>query len=359
MAARNEIHLDVDHRVPDGSLGAPGIEVLRILSEALSNARRHSDARHVHVRVWRAGRTLCAEVSDDGCGLAPTGRPPAVDGAGMTGMRERAGLIHAELLIKSEPDAGTSVRIAVPLSGDVDEPAKQVRVLLVEDHASVRQAIASAFERETDFEVVGEAASLAEARGLLEDVDVAVLDLGLGDGYGADLIEELHRVTPRAQALVLSATLDRAEIARAVQCGAAGVLDKLANLGEVVDSVRRLRAGETLMPMDEIAELLRFADDQHRSEHDEREAIADLTAREREVLSALAEGLDTARMADRLHISIRTARNHISNILAKLGVHSQLQALVFALRYGVVDVPTAYSARTRTGTAGRSAGRRR
>jgi DNA-binding NarL/FixJ family response regulator len=202
----------------------------------------------------------------------------------------------------------------------------------------VRQAIASAFEREAGLEVVGEAASLEEAREMLDDVDVAVLDLGLPDGSGAELIDELRRRNRRSQALVLSAALDRSVIARAVQSGAAGVLDKTANLHEVVDAVRRLRAGETLLPIDEIVELLRFAGRERVREHDERQALAELTPREREILRALAEGLGTQRVADRLQISIRTARNHINNILAKLGVHSQLQALVLALRYGVVEI---------------------
>ncbi|MFL5840645.1 MAG: PAS domain S-box protein [Thermoleophilaceae bacterium] len=339
MALDCEVELELRDGVPTRPLGATGTELLRVLGEALTNARRHSGARHVRVRVWGSERRLHAEVSDDGRGFDPVGTSPAAKGSGIKGMRERADLIHGELAIRSEPDVGTSVRIDVLLPHDGEELAEPVRVLLVEDHASVRQAIASAFEREAGFEVVGEAASLAEARGMLADVDVAVLDLALPDGCGADLIKELRTVSRRAQALVLSATLDRAEMARAVQSGAAGVLSKTTDLDDVVDAVRRLRAGETLLPPDEIVELLRFASRQREREHDEREALAELTPREREILQALAEGLDSRRIADRLHISIRTARNHINNILAKLGVHSQLQALVLALQYDIVEIP--------------------
>jgi DNA-binding NarL/FixJ family response regulator len=88
-------------------------------------------------------------------------------------------------------------------------------------------------------------------------VDVAIVDLGLPDGYGADFIKELREKNP--QALVLSASLDRAEVARAVEAGAAGVLHKSAGMEEVVDAVRRLRAGETLMSLEEVVELLGFA----------------------------------------------------------------------------------------------------
>jgi DNA-binding NarL/FixJ family response regulator len=190
---------------------------------------------------------------------------------------------------------------------------------------------------------VGQAGSIAEARGMLEErqhpIDVVVLDLGLPDGYGADLIKELHEKNPQAQALVLSASLDRANIARAVELGAAGVLSKTAHLDEVVQAVRRLRAGEALMPLEEVVGLLRFAGSQREQEYEARQAIEKLTPREIEVLQALAEGLDSEGIAEMLHIALRTERNHMASILKKLEVHSQLQALVFALRHGVVEVP--------------------
>jgi DNA-binding NarL/FixJ family response regulator/GAF domain-containing protein len=214
--------------------------------------------------------------------------------------------------------------------------AQQVRVLLVEDHTAVRQAIAAMFEREADFTVAGQARSLAEARELLDDVDVAVLDLGLPDGDGTDLIAELREASPEAQALVLSAGLDRAQTARAIESGAAAALDKTADLGQVIDTVRRLRAGETLLATSEVAELLRFAGHRREQEREDRQALDSLTPREREVLRALAAGLESQAIADQLGISIRTERNHVARILSKLGVHSQLQAVLFALRYVVI-----------------------
>jgi DNA-binding NarL/FixJ family response regulator len=253
-------------------------------------------------------------------------------------MRERAAILNADLRFTSEPGVGTSVRVELPLTARRGESTTPVRVLLVEDHAAVRQALATAFEQEDDFEVVAQAGSLAEARQLLRDIDVAVIDLGLPDGYGGDLIDDLHSATPDAQALVLTASLDHAQVARAVQSGAAAVINKTAPLEEVIASVRRLRAGETLLPMDGVVELLRFAERHGKQEHDDRQAIAQLTPREREVLQALADGLDSQAVADRLHITLRTEQNHIANILAKLGVHSRLQAIVFVLRYGVVEI---------------------
>jgi DNA-binding NarL/FixJ family response regulator len=116
------------------------------------------------------------------------------------------------------------------------------------------------------------------------------------------------------------------------------VLSKTVAVDEIVHAVRRVRAGEALLPLDEVVDLLRLAGERQRQEHDARQAIARLTPRELEVLQALAEGLDSQGVADRLFITLSTERNHVASILAKLGVHSQLQALVFALRHGVIEL---------------------
>jgi PAS domain S-box-containing protein len=335
MAAGTEIELEVRGDAV-GSMGPRGTELLRIIGEALTNARRHSGAKTITVCLSGSSDKLVLEVADDGRGFDPAGATTTGNAMGTQGMRERAAIVGAELAIESERGAGTLVRVELPLVPQAIR-GEPVRVLLVEDHTAVRQAIATAFQQEEDFEVVGEAGSLAEARQLLEHVDVAVVDLALPDGYGADLIAELRERNPEAQALVLTASLDRAEVARAVQSGAAAVLNKTAKLDEVVDDVRRLRAGETL-PLDEVAELLDFARREGNQEHRDRQALATLTPREREVLQALADGLATQQIAERLQITIRTEQNHIASIMAKLGVHSRLQALVFALRRGIVEI---------------------
>ncbi len=339
IAVDPEIELDLRGGIPAGPLGATGTETLRILGEALTNARRHARARRVRVSVWSSDGKLHAEVSDDGRGFDPAERPARVAGHGIAGMRERAALLHGRLDIVGEPTTGTTVRLEVPLRPAHERAAEQVRVLLVEDHTAVREAIAGMFERESDLTVVGQAESLAEARELLHGVDVAVLDLALPDGDGIALIPELRAASPGAQVLVLSANLDRAQTARAIDAGAAGALDKTADLDQVVDAIRRLRAGQALLAGHEIVELLRFAGHRREQEREDRQAIASLTLREREVLKALAAGLDGQTIADRLGISIRTERNHVARILNKLGVHTQLQAVLFALRYGLIDKP--------------------
>lgn len=211
--------------------------------------------------------------------------------------------------------------------------------MLVEDHASFRQALAFMLERESEFEVVGQVGSVAEAQALdgqsLEDVDVAIVDLALPDGDGLELLEDL---SSRTATLVLSASLETGRFARAVESGASGVLHKAAPIKEIVDAVRRLRAGEALLSPGDVIEMLRLVNRERQEELSVRRAVERLTPREREVLQALAEGLESKEIADRLNVTVETERTHMVNILHKLGVHSRLQALVFAARHGVVQI---------------------
>jgi DNA-binding NarL/FixJ family response regulator len=198
------------------------------------------------------------------------------------------------------------------------------------------------FEREPEFKVIEQASTLAEARRLsgesLKNVDVAVVDLGLLDGDGLNLVEDFSSSVPRITTLVLSASLEPGRLARAVEAGAAGVLHKSTPIKEIVEAVRRLKAGEALLSSGEIIEMLRLIGRERQEEHDIRRAIEQLTPREREVLQALAEGLESKEIAERLNITVETERTHMVNILHKLNVHSRLQALVIAARYGLVQI---------------------
>ena len=115
MVGECEIQLEIADRVPRGSLGAQGIEVQRILGEALTNARRHGEARHVRVRVWGTKDGIWAEVSDDGSGFDTASRVSPIH-RGITGMRERAELLNGRLELHSEPGVGTTVRLEAPLA---------------------------------------------------------------------------------------------------------------------------------------------------------------------------------------------------------------------------------------------------
>ena len=212
------------------------------------------------------------------------------------------------------------------------------RVLLVDDHATFREPLSFMFDREPEFEVVAQAGSLEEARGMLESIDLAVVDLNLPDGDGTELIGHFRAFNPRGMVMVLTATADREAHARAVEAGAAGVLHKSVRVGEVVEVARRLVAGEPLLSTEEVVDLLRLAGRQRESDRAAQRSVAQLTPREREVLQSLAEGLTDKEISEKLHVGIGTVRNHLVSVFAKLGTNSRLQTLVFALRHSVVEI---------------------
>ncbi len=218
-----------------------------------------------------------------------------------------------------------------------------IRVMLVDDHASFRQPLAFMLGREVDITVVAEAGSLAEARAVLArtepvGVEVAIVDLHLPDGDGVDVVRDLRVANPLGQVLVLSAETERDHLARAIEAGASGMLHKSARITEIINAVRRLHEGESLLSPRETVELFRLVGQQRDRDRRERAALDRLTPREREVLAALADGLNEKEIAQRLGIGNETVRTHMVNVLGKLGVDSRLQALVFALRHGAITL---------------------
>jgi two-component system nitrate/nitrite response regulator NarL len=222
--------------------------------------------------------------------------------------------------------------------------ARPLRIMLVEDHISFRQALAFMLDQDPGFEVVAQAGSLAEARRDLDErktqegIAAAVIDLALPDGNGADLIGDLRSHNPDLMVLVLSATLSQANLAKVVQAGVDGVLDKLAGPGEIFGALRRVVAGAALPSQQEVVDALRSADRPHDPNSDAQMAVGRITPREREVLRALAEGLDSEGIAERLGITVDEERAHVAGVLVKLGARTRLQALAVASRLGIVEI---------------------
>lgn len=216
-----------------------------------------------------------------------------------------------------------------------------IRALLIDDHSSFRQPLAYLVNREPDFTVVGEAGSLAEARALLGGgviADIAIVDLDLPDGSGTELVGELGSANPAGAVLVLSGMRDRSQFAHAIEAGASGVLHKSTHIRDVIEAARRLHAGEQLHPPEELVEMLRLVVQERRQNRDAQQAIEQLTPREIEILQELADGLEDQEIANRMYVSAGTVRTHMVSIHKKLGVNSRLQALVFAVRHGVVEI---------------------
>ena len=220
----------------------------------------------------------------------------------------------------------------------LEEQLRTTRIMIVEDHLSIRQALAHMLNLEPGFTVVAQAGSLAEAREVLEEVDVVILDLGLPDGNGIELMKDLHELKHDTMVLVLSASTSYQQYALAIEEGAAGVLHKSTSMEEIIDTIQRLDRGETVLSVSEVVEVFRAASRRSKQEREAKLAVRHLSEREKDVLRALADGLSSTEIAQRLNITIATERSHFLRIFTKLGVHSRLQALVFALRHGVVEI---------------------
>ncbi len=163
----------------------------------------------------------------------------------------------------------------------------------------LRQTLALVFEREPEFEVYAQAGTVAEARetlnGLENRVDIGIFDLSLPDGESTELIGELRESNPDFRALVLTASFERKDFARAVEAGAAGVLHKTADLDQIIGAVRRLVAGEALLSTKEIIELLRLASNSREQEREVQGIIERITPRERECSRASLTASATRR----------------------------------------------------------------
>ncbi|MCX5386834.1 response regulator transcription factor [Streptomyces sp. NBC_00083] len=209
---------------------------------------------------------------------------------------------------------------------------RPVRILLVEDHDMVAEAICLALERSPDLQVVGRAASvasaLADARAC--EPDVVLMDRRLPDGDGVAAITDLLALVPEARVLVLAGEGSGSVAARVAQTGGAGLILKERGLSELEDAVRRVAAGEAVFSQELLGDVL------GRLTGRVPGLGANLTPRERQALHLLGEGRTTAEISDQLGVAVNTGRNHVQRVLEKLGARSQLEAVAIARREGLL-----------------------
>lgn len=217
-----------------------------------------------------------------------------------------------------------------------------IRVLLVEDHASLAQALTAVMGLEDDLRVVGHARAAEEVDAVLDGAhaDVAVIDLDLPGASGVDVIAELRDRPNAPRCLVLTALRDDAELGRAVEAGAAAVVHKSVDMPQLLDVVRQVAGGATVLPAGPTSTWLRAMAAERERTWRARTLRDALTGREAEVLRLLADGCNSAAIAEHLVITQDTVQSHVRNLLGKLGVGSRLEAVALALRLGLVDPQT-------------------
>jgi DNA-binding NarL/FixJ family response regulator len=204
-----------------------------------------------------------------------------------------------------------------------------IRVMLVDDHQLVRQAVGRAVDSEPDLNVVAQAGTLAEGLALaqLERPDVLVVDVTLPDGNGLELVRASRELLPASGIVVLTMHSDDDTLLRALQAGASALVLKSATLDSVVDAVRRAAVAPEVFSAAGLAAAMRRRDSVDKPR---------LTPRETEVLALLKDGLSVGQVAKGLYMSESTVKTHVAKIYDKLGATNRAQALMAAIRQGLV-----------------------
>ncbi len=211
-----------------------------------------------------------------------------------------------------------------------------ITVLIVDDHAVVRQGIKAFLATQPDIEVLGEAASGEEAIRMVEKhvPDVVLMDLVMPGMDGVEATREIRRISPRTQVIVLTSYHDDEHIFPAIRAGALSYLLKDVGPDDLADTVRKAARGEAILHPRVAARVIQELHGLSGSETPT--PFSELTERELEVLRLIAEGLSNAEIAERLVISEKTVKSHVSNILSKLHLADRTQAAVYAWRRGLM-----------------------
>jgi len=205
-----------------------------------------------------------------------------------------------------------------------------IRVVLVDDHEVVRRGVSDLLSLEDDIEVVGEAASFSEAMARIPALKphVAVLDVRLPDGNGVVLCRELRSKMPDLRVLMLTSFSDDDALFDAIMAGASGYVLKHIGGNDLVDAVRRVGRGGSLLDPAVTAQVL----ERLRTPPKEDPGLASLTEQERKILELIAEGLTNRQIAERMFLAEKTVKNYVSSLLAKLGLERRTQAAVYGAR---------------------------
>lgn len=210
------------------------------------------------------------------------------------------------------------------------EGVAEIRVFLLDDHELVRRGLADLLGVESDIEVVGEASSVAEAMVRIPATkpDVAVLDVRLPDGSGVEVCRDIRSDMPEVKCLMLTSFSDDEALFDAIMAGASGYVLKEIRGNDLVDAIRQVAAGKSLLDPSLTQKVL----ERLRRGSDEDERLAALSDQERRILELIGEGMTNRQIGEQMHLAEKTVKNYVSSLLAKLGMERRTQAAAFVAR---------------------------
>lgn len=217
-----------------------------------------------------------------------------------------------------------------------------ISIAIIEDHLVLVEALELLLRSEGDISIAGSADNLSNGRELLQQVkpDVLLLDVGLPDGNGLDLIPVVQAKTPETKIIILSCLTDENTLIRAIDSGVTGFISKGSPLSKLMSTIRKVAQGEIVLPSSLLFGLLRRYPRDKAVVSMEEQLWERLTPREQEVLSHLARGTSGEDIANTLHIAPLTVRTHVRNLMSKLGAHTRLEAVAFGLKHGLIEAVT-------------------
>ena len=221
--------------------------------------------------------------------------------------------------------------------------SSKIRVLVVDDHRMFAEALEMLLAGEEGVEIAGAVPTGEEALEVVARVSphVVLMDIDLPGVDGIEATRRIREMSPLTQVVIITAYQEPAVMARAIEAGACGFVPKTETADQLVGVIRGAAAGEMVLPAGDIRAVLGKLQAAQRARTDAGRLIDQLTSREVQILQAIAQGSSTKEVAESLFISQLTVQTHVKNILAKLGVHSKLEAVTFALRHEVVRIPGA------------------
>jgi two-component system, NarL family, nitrate/nitrite response regulator NarL len=222
----------------------------------------------------------------------------------------------------------------------VPKTAAPIRVLIVDDHAVVRAGLRMLIDQNPSMKVVGLAGNRSEALAVAaeEQPNIIILDIILGDEDGLTFLPDLREVAKNSRVLVLTGLRSSESQRRAMRAGAMGIVLKEHAADVLIKAINKVHAGEVWLDRLMMGRVLQDITDEKQADPD-KEKIATLTEREREVVGLVGEGLKNKQIAERLFISETTVTHHLSSVFSKLHVSDRLELTIYAFRHGLAKIP--------------------